>query len=102
MILSDEGIRAAIASGDLEIDPAPTDEQFTTSAVDLTLGTQFQVWDKSRLDVQGVRVELDLADQKFARTSDAYAVRADVSPDGSCILPPYHKDRVDGSTSAQS
>ena len=92
MILSDEGIRKALASGELKIDPAPADDQYTTSSVDLTLGSVFQVWDKSRLDVPGVRVELDLADQKFAQTSDAYIVSADVDANGCCILPPYHKE----------
>jgi len=92
LILSDEGIRKALASGELKIDPAPADDQYTTSSVDLTLGSVFQVWDKSRLDVPGVRVELDLADQKFAQTSDAYIVSADVDANGCCILPPYHKE----------
>ena len=92
MILSDQGIRKALASGELEIDPAPADDQYTTSSVDLTLGSVFQVWDKSRLDVPGVRVELDLADQKFAQTSNAYIVPAAADGNGCCVLPPYHKE----------
>src|SRR3972149_5236273 len=92
LILSDEGIRKALASGELKIDPAPADDQYTTSSVDLTLGSVFQVWDKSRLDAPGVYVELDLADQKFAQPSDAYIVSADVDANGCCILPPYHKE----------
>jgi len=92
LILSDDGIRKALASGELEIDPAPADDQYTTSSVDLTLGSQFQIWDKSRFDLPGVRVELDLADQTFAQTSDAYVVPAGVDAAGCCILPPYHKE----------
>jgi deoxycytidine triphosphate deaminase len=60
LILSDQGIRKALASGDLEIDPTPADDQYTTSSVDLTLGSVFQVWDKSRLDVDGVHDGRDL------------------------------------------
>jgi dCTP deaminase len=92
LILSDQGIRKALASGDLEIDPTPADDQYTTSSVDLTLGSVFQVWDKSRLDVDGVHVELDLADQKYVQTSNAFIVPATVDSNGCCILPPYHKE----------
>lgn len=38
MILSDDGIRTALQRGDIEIDPAPQADQYTTSAVDLVLG----------------------------------------------------------------
>jgi dCTP deaminase len=92
LILSDQGIRKALVSGDLEIDPTPADDQYTTSSVDLTLGSVFQVWDKSRLDVDGVHVELDLADQKYVQTSNAFIVPATVDSNGCCILPPYHKE----------
>jgi dCTP deaminase len=92
LILSDDGIHKALASGELEIDPAPADDQYTTSSVDLTLGSQFQIWDKSRFDLPGVRVELGLADQTFAQTSDAYVVPAGVDAAGCCILPPYHEE----------
>jgi deoxycytidine triphosphate deaminase len=89
MILSDSGIRQALKNGDLEIDPSPAEDQYTTSAVDLFLGTDFRVWDCARLDVPGVRVELNLAEQQFQRTAAAYLMAAARDPDGSLVLGPY-------------
>jgi deoxycytidine triphosphate deaminase len=48
MILSNEGIKEAIAQQALVIDPTPGEDQYTTSAVNLTLGTEFRHWDESR------------------------------------------------------
>lgn len=71
MILSDEGIRQAIAAGDIEVDPPPQPDQYTTSAIDLFLGDGFWVWDKNKFDVPGVHVVLDLANQQFQKTARA-------------------------------
>lgn len=70
MILSDEGIKKALASGAIEIDPAPVADQYTTSAVDIHLGdsAQFRIWDHTRLQVQGAQVHLDLSAQNYQLT----------------------------------
>ena len=93
VILSDEGIRQAIAAGDIEVDPSPQPDQYTTSAIDLFLGDGFWVWDKSKFDVPGVRVVLDLADQEFQRTARAYLVKETLDVDGAVVLPPYGSAR---------
>jgi len=51
MILSNEGIKKALAQAALEISPAPDETQYTTSAVDLHLGSEFYAWDASKLQV---------------------------------------------------
>ena len=89
MILSDDGIRKALSSGIISISPEPDPEQYTSSAVDLTLGTDFRVWDWDRLTVPGATVELDLTEQKFQNTARAYLIQADCERDGSFVLPPY-------------
>jgi hypothetical protein len=72
MILSNEGIRQAIKSGVLEITPEPGEDQYTTSAVDLILGDDFRAWDTTKLlNVPGVRVELNLAEQQFQKNGSS-------------------------------
>lgn len=89
MILSDRGIRAALASGDLVLEPQPTDAQYTTSAVDLTLGGQFQGWNKDVLSVPGTKIELDLAQQRYQSTARAYLIGLELDRSGAYIFPPY-------------
>lgn len=89
MILSNDGIRRALEQGALEISPTPSDTQYTTSAVDLFLGDEFQVWDPRKLEVKGVTHVLDLSQQEFATTSRAYLVPAKKEDDGSVIFPPF-------------
>ena len=47
MIYSKQNIVAALAAGDLEIDPPPDDRMFDTSAVDLRLGNRFTTFSKA-------------------------------------------------------
>lgn len=94
MILSDGGIKQALEKGDLEIDPLPQATQYTSSAVDLTLGNQFQGWDYSRFRVKGVKVELNLAEQSYVSTATAYLKAMTTEPDGSFIFAPYAVDPV--------
>ncbi len=44
MILSDTQIRHALSSRRVIIEPAPSEDQFAPSAVDLHVGEQFRVW----------------------------------------------------------
>src|SRR4051812_23492001 len=89
MILSDNGINLAIDSGELEIDPRPTDEQFTTSAVDLSIGSSFRCWDHSKLKIQGMTHTLDLSEQKFALTANALLIPMPLQQDGTFLFPPF-------------
>src|SRR5262245_22329595 len=94
MILSNQGIQYALKSGALAITPEPKAEQYTTSAVDLFLGEEFQVWDRSKLNVPGAKIQLNLAEQKFTKTAEAYLTRFQKERDGSVIFPPYHADPI--------
>jgi deoxycytidine triphosphate deaminase len=87
MILSNEEIRQALASGAIEIVPRPDADQYTTSAVDLFLGNQFQVWDDKLFKARGARIDLNLAEQQFAQTAAAFLVDKQREIDGSILLP---------------
>src|SRR5260370_38035731 len=85
----DQGIKKAIESGDLEIDPVPTEEQYQTSAVNIYLGNEFRIWDPSKFKAKGIKVELNLAEQTFQDTANAYAIPAPREADDSVVLPPF-------------
>ncbi len=87
MILSDAGIKAAIAAGQIEIDPPPV--AYSPSAVDLLLGDEFQSWDDDKLLIPGLSLVLDLAEQRFPLTAAAYLKDVSREKDRSVILPPY-------------
>jgi dCTP deaminase len=89
MILSNDGIKKALDQGALEISPAPSAVQYTTSAVDLALGDEFLIWDQKKLDVPGFKPELDLSRQEFAQTALAFLVPLPKEPDGSIVFPPH-------------
>ena len=91
MILSDGGIRRALADGEISIDPAPEQSQFQTSAVDIFLGDSFRVWDLARLATPGLTPVLDLAEQRFATTANSFSTAAELERDGSYILKPYRE-----------
>jgi dCTP deaminase len=89
MILSDEGIKRALGSGALEIDPIPQEDQYQTSSVDIFLGDSFRVWDKEKLAVTGLAPVLNLAEQTFQDTANAFTIPASREADGSVVLPPF-------------
>ena len=93
MILSDAGIRRALASGEIEIDPAPIQEDYSPSAVDICLGAAatFRRWKREALGAEGVAVHLDLTEQNYAITASHFAELIQPTPDGAIILPPYEK-----------
>lgn len=93
MVLSDEGIRRALAAGQIEIDPIPVADQYSTSAVDIYLGASdtFHAWDLPQFELPGVVVTLNLAEQKYGLTSRQYSVPVKPENDGCIILPPYRK-----------
>jgi dCTP deaminase len=89
MILSDQGIKTALQDGQIQIDPIPRDDQFTTTAVDLILGDQFQTWNHEVLGVPGMRHELDLEKYKYKLTSRAYVRDLELEKDGTFVFPPF-------------
>ena len=92
MILSDSAIQKALRAGEIEITPAPGETRYTSSAVDLTLGSQFQSWNANLLKVPGTRVELDLAQQIYQITAKAYLSTLPLQEDGSFVFPPFSKE----------
>jgi dCTP deaminase len=87
LILSDAEIRAALRSGQIVISPPPAAENFTTSAVDLTLGREFKRWKKPPA---GISVSIDPAEPSFSfqNVASQYLEPAVLEADGSVILVP--------------
>jgi dCTP deaminase len=94
MILSDRGIIQALDDGTLEIDPRPAADQYTTSAVDLFVGSNFKCWDYEKLRVTGLTPTLDLAEQKFLTTANAFLVQMPLQADGSFLFPPFEDKKI--------
>lgn len=90
MILSNDGIKKALEAGALEISPVPDETQYTTSAVDLYLGAEFNVWDTAKLKLPGFEPKLDLSAQQFNETARAFLIPLKKEDDGSVIFPPYN------------
>jgi dCTP deaminase len=92
MILSDKGIKKAIAKGHIIIEPTPEEDHYQTSSVDILLGETFKVWNLSLLsETPGFTGVLDLSEQKFAITAQQLAQDAILEHDGSFVLQPYRK-----------
>jgi dCTP deaminase len=94
MILSNEGIKKAIREGDIQIDPPPQEDQYTTSALDLFIGSDFRCWDQARLKIKGLKQILNLAEQSFQLTAGAYLVTRPLEPDGTFIFPPFSAENM--------
>src|SRR6266436_392899 len=94
MILSNEGIKRALQEGQIQIDPLPQEDQYTTSALDLFIGSDFRCWDESRLNVKGLKLMLNLTEQSFQLTADAYLKTRPKEQDGTFVFPPYAKESI--------
>jgi len=94
MILSDHGINQAIDKGELEIDPRPASEQYTTSAVDCFIGDSFKCWDYEKLKLAGFIPTLDLSKQNFFTTANAFLIPMKLEADGSFLFPPFEDKRM--------
>jgi dCTP deaminase len=92
MVLSDAGIKKALASGHLEIDPVPQEDQYQTSSVDIFLGDSFRVWDRKTLALKGSATVLNLAEQTFQDTANAFTIEAPRERDRSVILRPFSEE----------
>jgi dCTP deaminase len=85
-ILCDRDIRKALDKGYIEIKPPPPDERISTSAVDLTLATEFRRWN---LEPQpGLQVVVDPSDPKYSYTdiSEKHTLLIAPEGDGSIVL----------------
>jgi len=96
MILSDREIKKALKGGLIVIDPAPTEEQYTTSAVDLYLGDEILELvpeEELRRETGGVeedvRVTVDPTGIDFNHFLDRFSRPAQKEGDGSYLLPPH-------------
>jgi deoxycytidine triphosphate deaminase len=63
MVLCDTEIRAALRAGQIILDPLPPPENIQTTAVDLTLGSEFKRWRHTHAG--GVEVSIDPSHPKF-------------------------------------
>jgi dCTP deaminase len=92
MILSDKGIKKALADGDIIIEPTPHSDHYQTSAVDILVGNSFKVWNLDLLaKTPGFKGELDLSQQRFAITAAKFSQDAKRESDGCIIVPPYRE-----------
>lgn len=91
MVLSDEGIKKALVAGEIEIDPLPIADQYSTSAVDIFLGgaDTFRAWNLPKFKVPGVQVTLDLSQQKYGLTAQEFSIPIEPDKEGCIVLPPY-------------
>jgi len=94
MILSNDGIKQALKEGEIQIDPPPEEDQYTTSAVDLFVGSDFRCWDAALLKVKGLRQVLNLAEQSFQITASAFLKTLPLENDGTLIFPPYTQESM--------
>lgn len=91
MILSDVEIRKAIKEGLIIIEPEPKSEQFSTSAVDLTLGEQiFEPKAPNELDEEptGIEIIVDTLKIDIQTLIRRYSKPLQADRDGSFILHP--------------
>jgi dCTP deaminase len=91
MILSNEGMKIALANGTIGIEPAPAENCIETSAVDLTLSAQFNVWKKDALLARGARVELNLQELDYIGVAKGCLEKAPTDSDGCLVIPPYRE-----------
>lgn len=88
MILSNVGIRKALESGQIVIDPAPAKDQYDTSSLNLRLGHQFKRYNQELIEQRGIdtTVDPDLFDYKYM--SNTYMNVVSVSQGNSIIIKP--------------
>ena len=87
MVLCDVEIQAALSCGALIIEPAPTPEAYTTTAVDLSLGSEFKRWKKP---ASGAELTIDPSAASFSLAEIArdYMEPAPLESDGTFVLRP--------------
>src|SRR6266700_4183925 len=91
MILSDAGIKAALADGTIGIDPRPTEDCIETSAIDLTLSNIFSIWKQENFTARGAEVVLNLQELDYISVAKGYLGQAPTDSDGCLVMPPFQK-----------
>src|SRR5712692_453878 len=88
MILCDSEIKAALRYGDLIIDPAPVEDQISTSSVDLRLGSEFKRWKSAS---PGTELTLDpgASDFVFPTVASTYTETVSADQDGAIVIHPH-------------
>jgi len=88
MILSDKTIKQLILGGTITIDPTPTEDQYSPSALDLHLGDQFFRYKKDLIGQPGVDVTFDPHMFDFRNMSRIFMEEMVPATDDSIILDP--------------
>lgn len=90
MILSDVEIEEALKAGEVIIEPAPLDEQYAPSALDLTLGDETEIWEwdaQKLLKIPGFQAGIDLSKWDYSILSQEYLKRMPKEEDGTIKIP---------------
>jgi dCTP deaminase len=87
MVLCDNELRAAIQNKHLIVDPIPADEHISTTALDLTLGSEFRVW---RVPPGGATLTIDPAasDYDFTAIADQFLEQAHADDEKAVVMLP--------------
>lgn len=88
MVLCDSEIRAALSHGAIVIDPAPQPDAYTTTAVDLTLGSEFFRWDCPSADGEDYSINPAHPGFNYANISERYLKPAQTEANSSYVLKP--------------
>src|SRR5438876_11345632 len=86
MILCDSEIIVALDSRQVEIDPPPVPEHISTTAVDLTLGSEFKRWRRPK----GKAVQLIIDPSQPDFFAECEQLCEDITPDaeGAVVIEP--------------
>lgn len=88
MVLCDSEIRAALSHGAIVIDPPPQPEAYTTTAVDLTLGSEFFVWDCPHADGEDYSINPAHPGFNYTIISRRHLKPVQTDANGSYVLKP--------------
>ena len=78
-------------SGAITIDPTPAPKRYTTSAVDLTLGDDFRVWNDRSLTATGATTQIDLSKWNFLSVANGFLEKATTDANGCLDIAPYRE-----------
>jgi dCTP deaminase len=84
MILTDREIQVALATDQIKIDPEPVADAFSSSSLDLTLGTPIRVWKKAST---GRVISPADAGYQYAEVVREMADAQEIASDGYVISP---------------
>ena len=88
MILSNVGIREALETGKITIDPEPDDYQYGTSSLDLRLGSLFRRFNPELVRQPGVIPAVQPDQIDYRRMTAAYTEDCPLDRDGQMIVNP--------------